>query len=161
MDSQQIENLLERYWACETSPEEEKWLKSYFSEKDIPENLSGYAPFFILQQQKKDITAGEKLSGFMENLPIAKEKKSSPLVKYFYPGLRIAASVMILVMIGLGIQTHHKNRDILQQVYSETYTDPEMALEEVHHALDKIGTSLMRAQSVLEELTDSIETNIE
>ena len=36
MDSKHIEQLLEKYWSCETSLEEEKQLREYFRGEDIP-----------------------------------------------------------------------------------------------------------------------------
>ena len=36
MDYKYIEQLLENYWNCETSTEEEQILRSFFSQKDVP-----------------------------------------------------------------------------------------------------------------------------
>lgn len=36
MDYKYINQLLERYWRCETSLEEEDILRSFFSQKDVP-----------------------------------------------------------------------------------------------------------------------------
>ena len=38
MDSKQLEQLLEKYWNCETSLEEEKQLREHFR-GEVPENL--------------------------------------------------------------------------------------------------------------------------
>ena len=43
MDSEHIEQLLERYWKCETSLEEEAQLRAYFAEAgNIPAHLLRY-----------------------------------------------------------------------------------------------------------------------
>ena len=39
MDYKYIEQLLERYWAAETSLEEEDILRAFFSQKEIPAEL--------------------------------------------------------------------------------------------------------------------------
>ena len=39
MDSNYIEQLLERYWQCETSVEEEAQLRSFFRDEDVPAHL--------------------------------------------------------------------------------------------------------------------------
>ena len=36
MDYKDIEQLLERYWQCETSVEEESVLRDFFSREDVP-----------------------------------------------------------------------------------------------------------------------------
>ena len=42
MDYKYIEQLLERYWQCETSLEEESELRSFFSEEEVPAHLLRY-----------------------------------------------------------------------------------------------------------------------
>ena len=42
MDYKYIEQLLERYWQCETSLEEESELRAFFSEGEIPAHLLQY-----------------------------------------------------------------------------------------------------------------------
>ena len=39
MDYKYIEQLLERYWNCETSLEEEAILRMFFSQDDIPAEI--------------------------------------------------------------------------------------------------------------------------
>ena len=42
MDYKYIKQLLERYWNCETSLEEEDILRTFFSQEDIPSELESY-----------------------------------------------------------------------------------------------------------------------
>ena len=42
MDYKYIEQLLEKYWNCQTSLEEEHILRTFFAQKDIPESLKVY-----------------------------------------------------------------------------------------------------------------------
>ena len=51
MDYKYITQLLERYWNCTTSLEEEQILKAFFSQDDIPAELLKYKPLFDYQQQ--------------------------------------------------------------------------------------------------------------
>lgn len=50
MDYKYINQLLERYWRCETTLEEEQILRSFFSQIDVPEELRKYRPLFIYEQ---------------------------------------------------------------------------------------------------------------
>ena len=50
MDYKYINQLLERYWNCETSLEEEGILRAFFSQKDVPAELRQYQPLFAYQQ---------------------------------------------------------------------------------------------------------------
>ena len=46
MDYKYIEQLLERYWKCETSMEEEQILKAFFRQKSVPAELEKYKVLF-------------------------------------------------------------------------------------------------------------------
>ena len=50
MDYKYIEQLLERYWQCETSLEEESELRSFFSEEEVPAHLLRYKELFNRRQ---------------------------------------------------------------------------------------------------------------
>ena len=53
MDYKYIEQLLERYWKCETSLEEEEILRTFFSQKDVPASLLPYKDLFTYEQTEK------------------------------------------------------------------------------------------------------------
>ena len=44
MDYKYINQLLERYWECKTTLEEEQILRSFFSQLCVPEELAKYRP---------------------------------------------------------------------------------------------------------------------
>lgn len=46
MDYKYIEQLIERYFQCETSLQEEQILRAFFAQNDVPEALGEYAPMF-------------------------------------------------------------------------------------------------------------------
>jgi hypothetical protein len=50
MDYKYIEQLLERYWQCETSLQEEEILRAFFSQEDVPVWLLKYKALFSYQQ---------------------------------------------------------------------------------------------------------------
>lgn len=53
MDYKYIEQLLERYWACETTLEEEQILRTFFLQDILPEHLEAYRDIFVLQGEQK------------------------------------------------------------------------------------------------------------
>ncbi|MBQ9651972.1 MAG: pyruvate ferredoxin oxidoreductase [Prevotella sp.] len=53
MDYKYIEQLVERYFAAETSLEEEEILRAFFAQEDIPAELRGYAPLFAYEHAEK------------------------------------------------------------------------------------------------------------
>ena len=59
MDSKYIEQLLERYWQCETSLEDEAELRAFFSGSDVPKHLLRYKDLFVYQQLQQEVHLGE------------------------------------------------------------------------------------------------------
>ena len=58
MDYKYIEQLLERYWECQTTLEEETILRNFFRQEDVPARLVPYRQFF----KEQDEMAREHLS---------------------------------------------------------------------------------------------------
>ena len=50
MDYKDIEQLLERYWQCETSVEEEATLRDFFAKEEVPAHVLRYKNLFVYQQ---------------------------------------------------------------------------------------------------------------
>lgn len=57
MDYSFIDKLLERYWQCATSLEEEEMLKAFFRQKEIPQRFEQYRSLFNYE----DLAASEHL----------------------------------------------------------------------------------------------------
>lgn len=51
MDYKYIEQLLERYWECQTTLQEENILRTFFSQEDVPAELLPYKEVFAYQQE--------------------------------------------------------------------------------------------------------------
>ena len=57
MDYKYIEQLLERYWQCETSLAEEEILRAFFSQDNVSQHLSQYAPLFAGSRAQRQVAA--------------------------------------------------------------------------------------------------------
>ena len=55
MDSKRINELLSKYWNCETSLEEEAELREHFKTGNIPDELKETAPLFQYFEENKNI----------------------------------------------------------------------------------------------------------
>ncbi len=69
MDYKYIEQLLERYWECSTTLEEEAILRAFFSQDDVPESLSAYRDLFVYEQKE---SAGNRLGDDFDKKILAK-----------------------------------------------------------------------------------------
>lgn len=148
MDYKYIEQLIERYWNCETSAEEEQILRSFFSQKDVPVHLLRYKDLFTFENQEKEIGLSEdfdrKLLAEIEK-PTVKARRIS-LYRRMMPMFKAAAAIAIVVLLGKAAQSsfHDSGNDVTQtaQNYHETYSDPKQAYEHVSSALKIVSETM-------------------
>lgn len=154
MGSKELEQLLERYWNCDTTLEEEQAIREMLSQKDIPTHLLIYRDLFLWQKEQSQLTADEGFSSRIENVIKGEDKKTIKISGYFYPVLKVAVSVLIVLSAGIGAYTHYQDQENLERTYSETYTDPELAIQETRAVLGIISNSLTKSQAVTLEALD-------
>ena len=109
MDYKYIEQLLERYWDCETTIEEESILRTFFSQKDVPARLIKYRSLFEYQKQSADseplgVEFDQKVLAAIEEetakTPKVVKAKKVALATYFKPLFKAAAIVAMVLTIG-------------------------------------------------------------
>ncbi|MGN1260584.1 MAG: hypothetical protein ACI4UC_05720, partial [Alloprevotella sp.] len=59
MEYSSIEQLLERYWQCETSLEEEARLRAFFNGDNVPRHLLRYKELFVYQHLQQEEHLGD------------------------------------------------------------------------------------------------------
>lgn len=109
MDYKYIEQLLERYWQCMTTLEEEKILRAFFSQEDIPAELLPYRSIFLYQQQEvADDVLGEEFDERILQLTEGSRKplkaRTISLTQRLMPLFRAAAIVAIILTLGNAMQ---------------------------------------------------------
>ena len=143
MDSKQIEQLLEKYWNCETSLEEEQQLREYFR-GDVPDTLKETADLFRYFDREKE----QKIisSNFDKEVKV-KIERSTPRGKSISMVInyaRIAAGIMVVVTAAYFVRQEIRRAYPPEVV--DTYSDPKLALEETKKALMMISKGLNKAQ---------------
>jgi hypothetical protein len=147
MDSNKIEALLNKYWECETSLEEEQQLRDYFKQSNIPEQLKEAASlfrYFELQKKKSlnDVSFDSQV--------LAKTRPAGKgiMMKVVYNSMRIAAGLLVVVMAVWFIRDRVRSTDadVAGTEVVDTYDDPKIALEETKKALLMISKSFGRAK---------------
>lgn len=106
MDSKYIEQLLERYWQCETSLEEEAQLRTFFMEGDVPGHLLRYKDLFVYQQlqQEEHLGADFDVRVLAEiEAPVVKARRMT-LTARFMPLFKAAAAVAVVLSLGNAMQ---------------------------------------------------------
>lgn len=115
MDYKYIEQLLERYWNCETSLEEEQILRTFFSQKDVPASLMKYKDLFVYEQSEAtdDVLGAEfdaKMTALVDEPEPVRARKVS-LAQKFVPLFKAAAVVAIILTLGNATQVAFTDGD--------------------------------------------------
>lgn len=103
MDSKYIEQLLERYWQCETTLEEEAKLRAFFTKEVVPAHLLRYRELFVYEQLQQEERLGDdfdaRVLAQIEEAPVVKAKRLT-LVSRCMPLFRAAAIVVLVLSLG-------------------------------------------------------------
>lgn len=138
MDSKQIEQLLEKYWNCETSLEEEQQLRNYFRGDDIPAQWKEASEVFRYFDQQK----GRSVSGAFDEEVLKKIKPRGKMATLSFNALRIAAGLLVVVAA-----TYFVRQELKKSYKAEdTYSDPKVAFEETKKALMMISKGFGKGQ---------------
>ena len=115
MDYKYINQLLERYWAGETSLEEEQILRSFFSQPNVPEELKQYRFLFIYEQTEPatDVLGDdfdEQLMSIIER-PRPVKARVLTIGQRFAPLFKAAAVVAIILTLSNAAQSSFRDDD--------------------------------------------------
>lgn len=159
MDSKKIEELLQKYWDCETSLEEEQQLREYFRGADVPDQMKETASLFNYFEQQKSKAVGEQ---FETNVLSQLKKPAGKVTNLIQTSLRIAAGVAVLAVALFFVKQEIGKSDTV--AVEDTYDDPQQALEETKKALMMISRGFGRAEqqakkiNLLNEAQDKLQT---
>lgn len=110
MDYKYIEQLLERYWAAETTHEEETILRTFFSQKQIPAELEPYRALFDYKAEEAAVRLpgndfDARILSMIEEEPQATVRaRQITLRQRLTPLFKAAAIVAIILTIGGALQ---------------------------------------------------------
>ncbi|ELR73558.1 hypothetical protein C900_02643 [Fulvivirga imtechensis AK7] len=170
MDLDRIEQLLERYWECETTLEEEKELKKFFNSGKVPAKWQSVAPLFQYYEEEKK---SGKLDGLFDEKIITEIQTQGPpeasaagkgkVIKLFYNIARVAAVGLILITATYFVREEYINKkDTMDPYLADTFEDPKVAYEETKKALMMIsknfnkGRKEVRKVGVFSEAQDKV-----
>ncbi len=151
MDYKYIEQLLERYWTCDTSLEEEQILRAFFSQKELPEGLAAYRELFAAAPSDSETLGDDfdaKVLAAIDEPPTVKAR-TIKMPRRLMPLFKAAAVVAIIITIGNAAQFSISGGDSSDEInyaaYQDTFTDPETAYDNVQDALQLVSEGMSMA----------------
>lgn len=108
MDYKYIEQLIERYWECETTLLEEHILQSFFSGEDIPRHLLCYKQVFCAHEECRKAHLGSdfdnRILSMIHEDDAVVTARSISIYQRLRPLYQAAAMVAIVLSIGMAAQ---------------------------------------------------------
>lgn len=152
MDYKYIEQLLERYWRCETSLQEEEILRLFFSQEEVPTNLVPYKDLFIYEQEQKetDILGDDFNQKILEKVNGDQPVKARTITmrKRLMPLFKAAAVVAILLTL----------QNALQETFTSTTPSTQQSVEVPHANKEAKGPAVAKADSTKIDSTQKVST---
>lgn len=133
MDYKEVKTLLEKYWNCETSLEEEAQLREYFSSEKIHEDLIEFAPLFQYFKSEGQIRISDNFNEKFLNQ--VESKKKTAKRRYLNIYYKVAAAVILILFVFTIHQRFIAVKEKATIIVQDTFDDPEKALEETKKAL--------------------------
>lgn len=149
MDFKYIEQLLERYWQCETSLEEEAQLRAFFSGSNVPRHLLRYKDLFVYQQLQQEEHLGEDFDARVLaqiEVPVVKAKRLT-LAARLMPLFKAAAVVAVVLSLGNTMQ-HSFFADVKELAAADTI-GKQISAPSVALSVEKVAT---REKQLLDSL---------
>ncbi|MDA3952407.1 MAG: hypothetical protein PF485_02100 [Bacteroidales bacterium] len=153
MDQKKVRALLEKFYNGETTLNEEKILREYFSNELIDSKFVADKDVFLYQvQENENLKSIPDMSNeIWNNLNNNKDHKikTNNNLTYFY--LRIAASIIILIgsFFLLKNQVFNKQQNIQ---FTDSYDNPEIAYQQAKEALLYVSAVLNTGAEHLEPI---------
>jgi hypothetical protein len=149
MDSRRLDELLEKYWQCQTSLGEEQELRNYFTNNRVPDEALPAARLFryfeIQKQQGLQNDFDQAIIAKVRQDSVVRTRKLRALVTY---SLRIAAGIAVLVAAFILVRQELRAPDpvAINDELVDTFNDPLQAFEETKKALEMISRGFGRAE---------------
>jgi len=163
-DYKYIEQLLERYWQCETSLQEEDELRSFFA-GEVPVHLLPFKELFVYQLEQQQIRISddfeERMLSQISETRVVKAKRIT-FVSRLTPLFKAVAMVALVLTFGNVLQQYffyNNKSDYNYDAYTDTYDDPEVAYKKVSSALMMLSEGMNKSKE--QYLADSLKLNVD
>lgn len=141
----EIRTLTDRFFDGTTTIQEEKRLYELYRTETLPDDLAPFREMMLdFASLSENATSTEKVSSVSEKIAIERPMKSR-----FSTLLAIAASLLLLVGVGLAWYHLDRNNECVAYIYGERTTDRDIVMREMQTAIASIAND--EAEKTAEE----------
>lgn len=150
MDYKYIYQLLERYWAGETSLSEERILEEFFSSEEVPEDLRQYRGWFGFCRAEGEVRPDEEAAARIDRRTARLEYpvRRFTLRRLVRAAYHVAACLALLFCVLTGAQRLFESEPKVEEIrynyssFEDAAVDPQVAYEQVYGSLRMLSTGL-------------------
>jgi hypothetical protein len=150
MDFNEAKVLLEKYWNCETSLEEEDLLRSYFQQEEIPDELKKYEELFRFFSEEREKELNQDFDDKM--MTLVKNRKKHGSQRYLNIMYKVAAAILLVLSFFVIHERFIRVKEQAKKVVVDTFSDPEKALEETKRVLYFVSEKLNKGKEEVSRL---------
>ena len=136
-----IRTLTDRFLEGETTLEEERELYAFYRSGEVPDDLLSLRPLFVGLEEIQ-----------LETLSITSKKKKGDWRTW----VMIAASVLVLFLLGGSFLWQQQQNECVAYVYGERVTDRDLIMQEMERS---IGTMTEGQNDIENQLNDMFNIN--
>ena len=155
MDFKYIEQLIGRYFNAETTREEERILRQFFQQTEIPAHLQQWAPLFRAESAWSDAHLDDAFDERILRMTgeVHVQARRITLTQRLRPLLRVAA--LLVIAAGVGIAVQHGSGDT---THEESIPTAGLQVSETQDELDLSNTTPLdlRADAAVTPPADSL-----
>ncbi len=162
-DIRRIHSLLDRYYGGETSADENRELLSLLDRDDLPAELHADREMArhlatLLPPDDFEKRLSEKINSMAA---LSEEQPAAHRQSWTKVWWSVAASVAILVCIGIGLISHPTKQQSMEMTPEEAYAHTEMALQTFAEALNKGYAQMEKADKATAAATSKAFKSLE
>jgi hypothetical protein len=149
MTVENIQLLLEKYFAGESSLDEEKQLKQYFTQTDIVDELKQFKPLFQFLKEEKSIEMARKIE-LPKAVPHLKSRQ------WFWKAAAAAIALFVVSVVSFKQLQKHNNASVLAHknpnyIVLDEGDDPQKAFEQAQAALMLVSKKMRKGERAATE----------
>lgn len=169
MNYKYIDQLLERYWNCETSIQEEQILRAFFQQEEIPTYLQPYRQIFKAEEELANAHLSQDFDDRImamieeetENTTVKARRISFP--RRISPFYKAAGMIAVILVIGMAAQHSFQSAEQDESLQFVQQNEEDSSLEfsltpnaAIQTSSLPIPTSTDTIDQVLQEQTDKM-----
>ena len=151
MDYKYIEQLIHRYFDCDTTLEEEQILRQFFAQDEVPEHLRQWQPLFVAERELASAHLDEAFDQRVLSLVGEQhvQARRITIAQRIYPLYKAAAVVALAIVLGTAVEHASGTRD-------DSSTEEMTATSQDELDENELTTIDIKSAEAAEQITDSL-----